>query len=483
MSHYASAPGSALEAASTINKATSNAIAQSESAPRLPDKDTKTAELINLIKNYQLLVDHDDTLIASRDYKDIDSWVKHVSTAIDNHSGILFNPNIHDYTNTTSIRTIESKAQLLETTTKSIICKTLLNDDNKLCNSLDIMISSAYDNDCLIHGTLTALSPTFREQREIYKNVIADRFRRTIIVTKLLDLIKQESSNTNIYELLGRPSYDDIYFGDNRINSNKIKSDNAKLHLFDNMTIQKIFEKVNYDLMRDIFLFTPPDKFPKQKIYYYIRCLTGFIPPYALEEIHAVFIGTIFNFCYIMFSDAYQAGSPWTLIFGNNGPVIILYNPGRNHYEALYINNKYMYFQSMLELPQGLQELSNESNLFRDFIDNLAAGPLALPAGGPAATSASSIAPPVAPKAPLADTASSSTETVSLTAQSLQRSNTPAASYTQISIAQQPTIYKATLNNDGSVKIYNTDGNEVNYDITENRNTPLTFTVKQIIPS
>ena len=64
---------------------------------------------------------------------------------------------------------------------------------------------------------------------------------------------------------------------------------------------------------------------------------------------------------------------------------------------------------------------------------------------------------------------------------------TPAASSessTQMIIKKPTTIYKATLNNDGSVKIYNTDGNELKYTVTATaENTPLTFTVTQIIPS
>jgi hypothetical protein len=99
---------------------------------------------------------------------------------------------------------------------------------------------------------------------------------------------------------------------------------------------------------------------------------------------------------------------------------------------------------------------------------------------------AATLAPPAATEAsPAIPPAASSTETVSLTAQPLlQRSNTPAAlsaSSTQIIIA--PTITSsATINLDGTVTITTANGS-INYDITENRNTPLTFTVKQIIPS
>jgi hypothetical protein len=180
----------------------------------------------------------------------------------------------------------------------------------------------------------------------------------------------------------------------------------------------------------------------------------------------------------------------------------------KNHSIANIINNVYDFATNIFNISDTINsytsiKYANTPEILQNFIQSLTTSPsAAFPEASPivlsespstVATAAShvnltaaTLAPPAATEAsPAIPPAASSTETVSLTAQPLlQRSNTPAAlsaSSTQIIIA--PTITSsATINLDGTVTITTANGS-INYDITENRNTPLTFTVKQIIPS
>ena len=172
------------------------------------------------------------------------------------------------------------------------------------------------------------------------------------------------------------------------------------------------------------------------------------------------YITNKYSFCVYVYDVAsqYNEVSPWTEFGDNCQQYILLYNPQDKalHYETIrLLPNMYVFSNDFIkEHFQPAKQSEYRIN--------------------PAALLVDPTVPPVG--------------NTSIPQSLVNPINTPSASSelslsTQIINQKPTTIYKATLNPNGTVKIYNTDGNEVNYDITENRNTPLTFTVKQIMPS
>ena len=429
MSQYTSVPGSALEEAPNVNAATLKAIQESRTTF---DRNRETTDRIikEILNNSEV---YNTEIITASTSVAIDTWVTNITRSLDN----IYLPEEEA---TRSIKTIKQNAN-----EKKLIITTSFKSNE----SADIMKTSGFDNDCLIHAILQALSQRFRTLKAEYKNAIASIFRRKILVDCVIVTLKKTDDNiltTNIATIFNLFQNEIIanneLFNLSTLTLNDILRDNINNTL--NKFVQLCTDKINRTV----------DNALRMK-YGYLKMLIHFATTRLLTDAELTYITNKYSFCAYVYDVAskHNEVSPWTE-FGNNcQQYILLYNPQDKalHYETIrLLPNMYVFSNDFIK--EHFQPAKQSE--YR--ID-------------PAALLVDPAVPPAVPPA---------------VAQSLvNRQTTPAASSTQISIAQQPTIYKATLNNDGSVKIYNTDGNEVNYNITENRNTPLTFTVKQIIPS
>ena len=424
MSHYASAPGSALEEAPNVNAATLKAIQESQTTF---DRNRETTDRIitEILNNSEV---YNTEIITASTSVAIDTWVTNITRSLDN----IYLPEEEA---TRSIKTIKQNAH-----EKILIITTSFNSNE----SADIMKTSGFDNDCLIHAILQALSQTFRTLKAEYKNAIASIFRRKILVNCVINTLKQTDDNiltTNIATIFN-------------LSQNEITAENelSKLTLNDilhhkvNDTCNK-FEQLCNDKINTI-----TDNALLMK-YKHLKTLIYFATTRLLTDAELTYITNKYSFCAYVYDAAskHNEVSPWTEFGINCQQYILLYNPQDKalHYETIrLLPNMYVFSNDFIKTHfQPAKQLAYRIN--------------------PAALLVDPVVPPAVAQ-PLLQ----------------QQQTTHAESSTQITIQKPTTTYTATLNDDRSVKIYNTDGNELKYTVTAAaENTPLTFTVKQIIPS
>jgi len=154
---------------------------------------------------------------------------------------------------------------------KELQADELPKDSNDAFTGFERMVSSGNQNDCLIHSLLTSLSPTFRTLKKADKDSLASTFRRELF----LDLLNKAKEN-------------------------------------------------------------PPYRFTKEQMAEMISEAksTGF-----LSDLHLRYLANQYTFNVFFYELGAPRTDPWHLLMPYEGsetaPLILLYNPGRGHFEAV----------------------------------------------------------------------------------------------------------------------------------------------------
>lgn len=175
----------------------------------------------------------------------------------------------------------------------------LPHDSKGIFTGFQRMVSSPNKNDCLIHSLLTSLSPTFRTLEKENKDLIASNFRREILWTLLND-----SKDTLPYQF-------------------------TKAHMD-----QMLAETRSY----------------------------GF-----LSDLHLRYLVNKYTFNVFFYELGAPRTDPWHLLMPYDGsetaPLIFLYNPGRNHFEAVRdpITDNYIFDLNFLKPFRNITVFTNQS--------------------------------------------------------------------------------------------------------------------------
>jgi hypothetical protein len=185
-------------------------------------------------------------------------------------------------------------------------------------NGFERMVSSSYKNDCLIHSLLNALSPTFRKinlnnNEDTDKNKIASYFRRTILPIIYNNQITG-SNNTKATKL-------------------RIQSELKKNGALDIDVAGVFSEKYNVN----IFLKDRDNTInPGKNAIWYLLTPKAIVKKNATNK------------------ERTTAG----LLAQTSAPVILLYNPGKNHFEAIRdpTNNTYIFEYNLIQDWYAIEE-------------------------------------------------------------------------------------------------------------------------------